>query len=351
MAGAIRTVAVCHPQVPFTEGGAERLAEGLVAALGARGLAATLVTVPFQWQPRDRILRSALAWRLLDLAHANGRPIDLVVATKFPSYAVAHERKVTWLVHQFRQVYELRGTPYSDFGDGPEDAAIAAAVRRIDARALGESRARFAISRRVAERLARYNGLEAEVLHPPPLGRERFAAGESGDYVLSVGRLEAPKRVAPLIEALAHADPSLRCVIVGTGPEEAALRTRAEALGVADRVVFRGAASFDEVLALYRDCLAVYFAPYDEDYGFVAVEAFLCRKPVVTAPDAGGPLEFVEDQVSGLVSALDPEPLGAALSALARDRKWARGLGDAGYERVRELTWEPVVDRLLEAAR
>jgi glycosyltransferase involved in cell wall biosynthesis len=351
VAAAIRTVAVCHPQVPFSDGGAERLADGLVSALQARGLAATLVTVPFQWQPRDRILRSALAWRLLDLAHANGRPIDLVIATKFPSYAVAHERKVTWLVHQFRQVYELRGTPYSDFGDAAEDAAMADAVRRIDARTLGEARARFAISQRVADRLRRYNQLDAEVLHPPPLGRERFTGGPAGDYVLSVGRLEPLKRVAPLIEALPHADPSLRCVVVGAGPEEMALRARAEALGVADRVAFRGAASFDEVLALYRDCLAVYFAPYDEDYGFVTVEAFLCRKPVVTAPDAGGPLEFVEDQVTGLVTGLDPEPLGAALSALARDRKWARGLGEAGHERVRALSWEPVVERLLEAAR
>jgi glycosyltransferase involved in cell wall biosynthesis len=351
VAPGIRTVAVCHPQVPFSDGGAERLADGLVTALRARGLAATLVTVPFQWQPRDRILRSALAWRLLDLAHANGRPIDLVIATKFPSYAVAHERKVTWLVHQFRQVYELRGTPYSDFGETSEDAAMADAVRRIDARTLGEARARFAISQRVADRLRHFNQLEAEVLHPPPLGHERFSGGATGDYVLSVGRLEPLKRVAPLIEALPHADPALRCIVVGTGPEEPALRTRAEALGVADRVVFRGAAPFEEVLALYRDCLAVYFAPYDEDYGFVTVEAFLCRKPVVTAPDAGGPLEFVEDQVTGLVTGLDPESLGAALSSLASDRKWARGLGEAGHERVRALRWEPVVDRLLESAR
>jgi glycosyltransferase involved in cell wall biosynthesis len=348
---AIRTVAVCHPQVPFSDGGAERLADGLVAALRVRGLAATLVTVPFQWHPRDRLLRSALAWRLVDLAQSDGRPIDLVIATKFPSYAVAHERKLTWLVHQFRQVYELRGTPYSDFGDGPEDAATSEAVRRIDARALGESRARFAISRRVAERLRRYNGLDAEVLYPPPLDRERFAAGPAGDYVLSVGRLDPLKRVLPLVEALPYTDPSLRCVVVGAGPEETVLRARAEALGVADRVVLRGAAPFEELLALYRDCLAVYFAPYDEDYGFVTVEAFLCRKPVVTAPDAGGPLEFVEDQVTGLVTPLDPEPLGAALSALARDRKWARDLGDAGHARVRDLAWDPVVDRLLEAAR
>lgn len=348
MRSSIRTVAVCHPQVPFSDGGAERLAAGLVEALRHRGLDAALVTVPFQWSPRDRLLRSALAWRLLDLSQSNGRPIDLVIATKFPSYAVAHERKVTWLVHQFRQVYELRGTRFSDFGDSSEDEAMAEAIRRIDARTLGESQARFAISGRVAERLRHYNALDAEVLYPPPAGRERFAPGEIGDYVLSVGRLEPLKRVGPLIEALPHAD-GLRCVVVGTGPEEGELRARAAALGLEDRVEFRGAAPFEEVLRLYRDCLAVYFAPFDEDYGFVTVEAFLSGKPVLTARDAGGPLEFVEDQVTGLVVDLAPEPLGAALAALARDRKWARDLGEAGRERVAEISWERVVDRLLEA--
>jgi glycosyltransferase involved in cell wall biosynthesis len=348
VAGPIRTVAVCHPQVPFSDGGAERLATGLVGALRERGLQAELVTVPFQWSPRERIVQSALAWRLLDLSQSNGTPIDLVVATKFPSYAVAHERKVTWLVHQFRQAYDLRGTPFSDFGAG--DDALVDTIRRIDARGLGDSRARFAISRRVAERLQHYNGLDAEALYPPPAGRERFESGPHGNYVLSVGRLEPLKRVAPLIEALPFADKKLKCIVVGVGPEEAMLRARAEALGVADRVTFRGAASFDEVLALYRECLAVYFAPFDEDYGFVTIEAFLCRKPVVTAADSGGPLEFVENQVTGLVADLAPEALGAALTSLLRDRKWARGLGEAGYERVADIAWEPVLDRLLEVA-
>lgn len=350
MGAPIRTVAVCHPQVPFSDGGAERLAAGLVDALRARGLAADLVTVPFQWHPRRQILRSCLAWRLLDLAESNGRPIDLVIATKFPSYAVRHERKVTWLVHQFRQAYELMGTPYGDLGDDAEDRALRDAVRAVDRRTLGESRALFAISGRVAERLRVHNGLEATPLHPPPLGRERFAGGPSGDYVLSVGRLEPIKRVGPLIEAMAHTGAALRCIVAGTGPDEPRLRARVEALGLGDRVVFCGAVSFDELVALYRDCLAVYFAPYDEDYGYVAVEAFLSGKPVVTAPDAGGPLELVEDQVTGLVVPLEPEALGGRLRALADDRKWARDLGAAGRERVARITWDGVVDRLLERA-
>jgi glycosyltransferase involved in cell wall biosynthesis len=343
----VRTVAVCHPQVPFSEGGAELLARSLVEALRARGYEATLVSVPFRWTPRREIGRSCLAWRLLDLSESNGRRIDLVIATKFPSYVVRHERKVTWLVHQFRQVYELHGTPWSDFGGSEEDRATRELVRRVDARTLAESEALFAISRNVAARLRRHNGLEATPLHPPPRGRERFSGGGYGRYVLSVGRLEPMKRVDALVEALPHADPALRCVIVGSGPEEERLRARAAALGVSDRVELRGAVDFETLLALYRDCLAVYFAPYDEDYGLVAVEAFLASKPVVTAPDAGGPLEFVEDQVTGLVTPLEPEALGERLSALHADRKWARDLGHAGAERVRHL--DCVVERLVPA--
>jgi glycosyltransferase involved in cell wall biosynthesis len=53
--------------------------------------------------------------------------------------------------------------------------------------------------------------------------------------------------------------------------------------------------------------------------------------------------------VTGLVTSLDPEPLAACLSALALDAKWARDLGAAGHERVRDIHWDAVVDRLLEA--
>ena len=97
-------IAVCLPQVPFAWGGAEILSERLVDELRARDHQAELVTVPFKWYPGERVLTQAFLWRLLDLEESDGRPIDLVIATKFPSYAVRHPRKVVWLLHQFRQV-------------------------------------------------------------------------------------------------------------------------------------------------------------------------------------------------------------------------------------------------------
>src|SRR5437870_12636751 len=100
-------IAVCAPQVPFTRGGAEIFADDLVAELRERGHETDLVTVPFKWYPGERVLTQAFLWRLLDLDEAEGRRIDLVIATKFPSYCIRHPNKIAWVLHQFRQAYEL----------------------------------------------------------------------------------------------------------------------------------------------------------------------------------------------------------------------------------------------------
>src|SRR2546421_740896 len=138
-------IAVCSPQVPFSHGGAEVLAEQLVDELNAREHQAALVTVPFKWYPGERVLTQAFLWRLLDLEETDGRPIDLVIATKFPSYVVRHPRKVVWLVHQLRQAYELDRTGLGQFGESPEERALRRKVHRLDRVALGEARKLCAI--------------------------------------------------------------------------------------------------------------------------------------------------------------------------------------------------------------
>src|SRR5437763_1489801 len=143
-------IAVCSPQVPFARGGAEIFADDLVAELRERGHEADLVTLPYKWYPGERVLSQAFLWRLLDLSEADGRAIDLVIATKFPSYAVRHPRKVVWLLHQFRQAYELDRTDLGQFGESAEDRATRRAVQRLDRVALGEAHRLFATPRTVA---------------------------------------------------------------------------------------------------------------------------------------------------------------------------------------------------------
>jgi hypothetical protein len=74
--------------VPFVHGGAEVHVRELLRELRARGYEAELVSVPFKWYPKEEILPHAAAWRLLDLSESNGRPVDLVIASKFPTYFV-----------------------------------------------------------------------------------------------------------------------------------------------------------------------------------------------------------------------------------------------------------------------
>ena len=132
-------IAVCAPQVPFVRGGAEIFADKLVDELCAREHEAELVTVPFKWYPGTRVLDQAFLWRLLDLSESDGRPIDLVVATKFPSYCVRHANKRVWVLHQFRQAYDLDRTELGQFSEQPEDRALRRSVQRLDRIALGEA--------------------------------------------------------------------------------------------------------------------------------------------------------------------------------------------------------------------
>jgi glycosyltransferase involved in cell wall biosynthesis len=338
-------IAVCAPQVPFARGGAEIFADDLVAELRARDHDTDLVTVPYKWYPGERVLSQAFLWRLLDLSESDGRAIDLVIATKFPSYAIRHPNKVVWLLHQFRQAYELDRTELGQFGESAEERAARRAVHRLDKVALGEARKLFATSRNVAERVRRSTGLEAEVMpHPPqelPYRTESY-----DDFVLSVGRLDRAKRHDLLLEALA-ADSSLQCVIVGDGPDRGRLESVAQRHGLDGRARFTGRVDEEELAALYARCLAVYYAPVDEDFGMVPYEAFLSEKPVVTTTDAGGPLEVVADRRTGLVCEPRPAALAEACSWLRTHVDDAKAYGRAGKEIARRVSWDETIARLL----
>ena len=344
---AIRTIVVCEAQVPFVHGGAETHVRELARELEARGYETELVSIPFKWYPKEEILPHAAAWRLIDLSESNGRPIDLVIASKFPTYFVRHPNKVGWLIHQYRAAYELCGTPFSDFGHNEQDVGLRDTLIRLDTEMLGECRRLFANARNTANRVTKFNGLAAEPLYHPPRLARRLVAGPYGDYVLSVGRLESVKRVDLLVSAMAHVDASIRLVVAGDGTQRTNVEKLAAELDLSARIDFLGTVDDDALVALYRDALAVVYPPYDEDFGYVTLEAFLARKPVVTATDSGGPNEFVVDGVNGFVCAPEPQAIADAINRLAADRRRAASLGDAGYTRAAGVTWDGVIEKLV----
>jgi glycosyltransferase involved in cell wall biosynthesis len=338
-------VLVCATQVPFMRGGLEMMVENLVDALGAAGHRAEAVQVPAAWD-RDRLLDAATAWRMVPL------DADVVIPVNFPAYYARHPRKVLWLAHQHRAAYDGLGQPWSDIALDDASLEIHRQVVDWDTRVLGECIARYTISGVVAERMARYNGLKATPLYQPPPLAERLVprTGGRGDHILCPTRLEANKRPGLFLDAMASMSESVDGVLAGKGSLAGELADSAERLGLAGRVALPGFVSDDELVDLFRQATAVVYAPYDEDYGFVTLQAFLAGVPVVTTDDSGGVLEWVEHEVTGLVTDGTPDAMGAALDRLVRDPVLAQRLGAAGRDRVKDLRWEQVVATLLGGA-
>ena len=221
-----------------------------------------------------------------------------------------HPNKVAWLIHQYRAAYELCGTAYSDFGHNESDVGLRDTLIRLDTEMLGECR-------RVFTQRAEHRIPAGEVQRASRRSRciilrgsaPRLQAGPYGDYVLSVGRIESVKRVDLIVNAMAACDPRIRLIIAGDGTQRANVERLAEERGVTGRVTFLGSVADDDLVELYRSALAVIYPPFDEDFGYVTLEAFLARKPVVTCTDSGGPNEFVVDGENGFVC--EPDAGGA----------------------------------------
>ncbi|TCW32970.1 glycosyltransferase family 4 protein [Gulbenkiania mobilis] len=330
---------------PFLHGGADYHILGLVEALRRHGHEAELLRLPFVFQPEADIERLMDFCAATDLSAPNGQHIDTLISLQFPEFALRHPNHVAWVMHQHRAVYEL----YDEARADPTLAALRARITAFDNQALGAVKKRFANSQRVAARLSQFNGLEAEPLYHPPAGAERFHCAPAEPYIFYPSRFETLKRQSLLIEAARHMRSPLGILLAGEGGQLSACKALAERLGVGHRVRFLGRVSEAEKHAFYAHATAVFFGPFDEDYGYITLEAMLSSKPVVTCTDSGGPLEFVLDGETGCVVDPQPEALAEALDRLHADAGRTAAMGRAGRARYDSLGigWGPVVARLL----
>jgi glycosyltransferase involved in cell wall biosynthesis len=167
-------------------------------------------------------------------------------------------------------------------------------IRRWDLAASRRVDAYFAISQLSRERIKRYYGRDATIIHPP-VETARFAPGQPGDSLLIVSEIVRHKRLHVALEAARRAHASIR--VVGSGPDHAAL---SEAY---PEVEFLGRASDAELAELYASARAV-IIPSMEEFGITAVETQASGRPVIAAA-AGGALETVLDGETGILANLD----------------------------------------------
>lgn len=171
--------------------------------------------------------------------------------------------------------------------------------------------------------------------------------------VVTIAKLTRFKNIDVIIRAIARLVANglsdIELHIIGEGDARPGLESLAKSLEIADRVVFRGAVSDEEVVAALRQSRAFVLASVDEPFGLVAVEAMACGTPAVVV-GRGGPAESVLDNESGFhVPPHDYEALAARLTVLLRDDGELARLSHGAVRRAAQYDWERTTDALASA--
>ena len=248
------------------------------------------------------------------------------------------------------------GIPVFTFCRGSDIHSIAQhpSQARAIARALRQSSKVFAVSEALKTDIVRLgvdathvvvipNGIEADrfPLRARAAARELTGLPPAGRYVVCVSRLSHEKGVDVLIDAAAKmATRDARIVIVGDGPDEDALKARAQRLGVADRIVFAGARPHDDVPAWISSADVAVLSSRKEGYPNALVEYLACGRPAVAARVGGVPEILTSPTLGIMVPPDDPKALAQGLDdALAR--RWdEQEIARAGRARG----WQAVAD-------
>jgi len=344
-------IVITTVQVPFITGGAEYHANNLKTALQNHGHEVEIVTMPFMDQPVELIEDHIVAARLMDIeANWAGR-VDLCIGLKFPAYYMPHSNKVIWALHQYRAAYDLFDTAYSELKNDKYGNRIKRIVTNADNLYLNEAKRIYANSVNVANRMKKNNEIKATPLYHPCPDMDQFYASDYGDYILMPSRINITKRQLLAIEAMTHSASNVMLYIMG-GADNTFEKTRMTDIikeyKLQNRVHYLGLVSNEDKLKLYANARAVLFIPFDEDYGYITLEAMSASRAVITAVDSGGPLEFVENGRNGMIVKPEPEAIARAIDDFAKSPAMATHMGQEAKKHISgmNISWANVVKEL-----
>ncbi len=345
-------VVIATVQVPFINGGAELHAQMLKEELIKRGHEAEIVSIPFKWYPPKQIVNCMMMGRLMDLSEVNGEKIDCVIAIKFPAYYVQHENKVIWLEHQHRQAYDLWGTEYGDLQNMEYGNDVKNFIESCDSQYIKEAKAVYTIAQNTSRRLKKYNSIDSITLYHPPVNSDKLFCEEYGNFIFYASRIDTIKRQRILVEAAKYFKTDVQVVLAGSGVKSELdyINQMIDENRLQERVKIVGYISEEEKQKYYAKCLGVYFGAYDEDYGYITLESYFAHKPVIVHKDAGGPLEFVENEKNGYVLDTDAKLVAEKIDGWYHDKELAKKMGECGYQTLLEknVNWDYVIGKLLQ---
>lgn len=385
----MRIAIVAPSPVPFSIGGAEQLFLGMHDAIHKyTSHQCELIKNPTREDNFWSLIGAYYSFYTLDLSH-----FDMIISTKYPSWMVQHDKHIVYMVHPLRGLYDtyhfcnlptevpahlctglvedilkiiherrfskdavnavfikLRQLQEEEAHYHPETfqfpgSFIRDIIHFFDGFALDPQRIqRYCTMSETVRRRDDYFpiGVNIDVIHPPSR-LDRFS-NTGYDYLFTASRLDDPKRIDLIINAMKYVPHDIRLKIAGTGPVEQRLKKIAE---YDKRVEFVGFVCENDLLALYGESLAVLFTPYDEDYGLITLEAMLSSKPVITTTDSGGPLELVRNEQTGFIVDPDPQKIAEKINYCIEHLEETRKMGRNGYLDGQDITWDKFAHCLL----
>lgn len=383
-------IAIVGPSpVPFTVGGMENMMGGLYEKINHNtSHQAELLKLPSKEHNFWDLIDSYYQFYKLDVSH-----FDAVIVGKYPAWMVQHNRKIFYVAHRLRGLYDTyhymnqpletpRGNAKIDkiidyIAENPHPLSldpffhlvyqlkctagadetpffvfpgpfVRTLVHYMDEYAFRETELEtyYSISRTVKEREDYFpQGSHVETVYLP----SGQVSEKSGEYrhIFMVSRLDKPKRIDLLIKAMKYVKSDIPLYIAGTGPEKEHLERLA---GSDKRIHFLGFVGDQEVDQYYADALVIPYFPKEEDYGLITIEAMMHKKPVITMADAGGPTEFVHDFETGFVIQCDPKAIAEKIDYMAQHPAEAQKMGENGFELVKGISWKTVLDSILREA-
>lgn len=343
-------ILIVNNMAPFVWGGAEELATHLKKNLIIAGHQAEILRIPFQWESATCIPSQMMMVRALEIPN-----VDHVIALKFPAYYIRHPKKTLWLLHQYRQAYDLFDSNQTNIPDSPMGDNLRAVIRNADNESFQECRNIFTNSSVTQDRLKKYNGFNSEVLFPPINDPEIFVGGQMGDYIFAGGRINNMKRQYLLLEALAQANSTVKLVIAGPpdAPADAdKLNAMVKSFNLQDRVVLDLRFLPRETYASYiNHAAAVAYIPFDEDsLGYVTMEAATAGKALITTTDSGGILGLVKHEQTGWVAQPNAAALANVMNNVYADTAITNNYGIAAKNHWESfgINWQNTVEKLLQ---
>lgn len=343
-------VLIVNTMAPFIWGGAEELATHLQKNLIIAGHESEILRIPFQWNPASRIPSQMLMVKALELYG-----VDHVVALKFPAYLIRHPKKTLWLIHQFRQAYDLFDAKQTHLLPENNGLEVREMIKNADDLCFSECRNIFTNSVVTHQRLMKYNGFESKVLPPPVNDPELFLNKGTDNYILAAGRINSMKRQNMLLEAMSYTDQKVKLIIAGppdTSHDAMVLKNTLESYDLKDRVVLDlGFLSRQRYADYINHAAAVAYIPFDEDsFGYVTMEAATASKALITTTDSGGILGLVKHEETGWVAEPNPQALAIAMNSAMRNKNLTESYGQAAKTLLKQKApeWPKIVEMLLQ---